>query len=70
MMPQEEKIPTPSRQRLKETLQRLVQLYEATKRPEDGAPWKQKLFEFEQKEQSRTAAAREAQNWKTNALSR
>jgi eukaryotic-like serine/threonine-protein kinase len=35
------------RSRLKETLQRLVQLYEATARPDQAAEWKQKLAELE-----------------------
>jgi hypothetical protein len=41
----------------------LVELYEATSRPEEAAKWKQKLPEFEQKEeQRRTASTREAQS--------
>jgi tetratricopeptide (TPR) repeat protein len=63
MMQHEEKIPPIGRPRLKETLQRLEQLYEAIGRPEDAARWKQKLAEFEQKEeQRRTAIAHEAQS--------
>jgi hypothetical protein len=63
MMQREEKIPSLGRPRLREALQRLVRLYEATSRPDHAARWKQKLAEFEQKEeQRRTAIAREAQS--------
>ena len=63
MMQREDKIPPAGRPRLKETLQRLVQLYEATGRPDHVAKWKQKLAEFKEKEdQRRTAIAREAQS--------
>jgi hypothetical protein len=47
-------IPTAGKPRLKEALQRLVQLYEATGRPEQAAEWKQKLgvFDTEKKSES------------------
>jgi hypothetical protein len=50
----------------------LVQLYEATGRPDHAAKWKQKLAEFEQEEaQPRAAIAHEARtrdsNSKTNS---
>ena len=41
------KIPAIGKPRLKEALQRLVQLYEETGRPGRAAAWKQKLAEFE-----------------------
>jgi len=47
MKQREARIPTNGRPRLKETLQRLVQLYETTDRPDQAAEWKQKLVEFE-----------------------
>jgi hypothetical protein len=50
MKQREEEIPADGRPRLKETLQRLVQLYEATSRPDRAAQWKQKLAEFEKAE--------------------
>ena len=63
MMQRENKIPPIGRSRLRETHQRLVQLYEATGRLEDAAKWKQKLAEFEEKEeQRRTAITRETQS--------
>jgi serine/threonine protein kinase/tetratricopeptide (TPR) repeat protein len=40
-------IPADGTVRLKEALQRLVQLYEATGRPDQAAEWKQKLAEFD-----------------------
>jgi eukaryotic-like serine/threonine-protein kinase len=46
MKQREARIPTNGRPRLKETLQRLVQLYDATGRPDQTAEWKQKLSEF------------------------
>jgi tetratricopeptide (TPR) repeat protein len=49
MKQREDKIPTEGKPRLKETLQRLVQLYEATGRPDQAAAWKQKLAEFEKR---------------------
>jgi tetratricopeptide (TPR) repeat protein/tRNA A-37 threonylcarbamoyl transferase component Bud32 len=43
MKQREDKIPAIGKARLKETLQSLVQLYEATHRPEQAAEWKRKL---------------------------
>ena len=44
--------------RLSEALERLVQLYEATNRPDQTAEWKRKLELFSGKEaESKTAAA-------------
>jgi tetratricopeptide (TPR) repeat protein len=43
----EDKLPKDS-PRIKEALQRLVQLYEAASRPDQAAEWKQKLAEFDQ----------------------
>jgi len=40
-------IPTRSKQRLKETLQSLVQLYERTSRPDQAGEWKKKLDAFD-----------------------
>jgi eukaryotic-like serine/threonine-protein kinase len=50
MKQRENRIPAAGRPRLKETLQRLVQLYEATNRPDQAAGWKQKLAEFDKTE--------------------
>jgi eukaryotic-like serine/threonine-protein kinase len=47
MKQREDKIPVAGKVRLKETMQRLVQLYETTNRPDQAAEWKQKLAEFE-----------------------
>jgi len=48
MMQREDKIPPLGRPRLKETLQRLVQLYEATGRAVQATEWKQKLAKFDE----------------------
>jgi serine/threonine protein kinase/WD40 repeat protein len=47
MKRREDKIPTLGRPRLKEALQRLVQLDEVTVRPDQAAEWKKKLTEFD-----------------------
>ena len=47
MKRRENKIPTLGRPRLKEALQRLVQLDEVTARPDQAAEWKTKLTEFD-----------------------
>ena len=47
MKQRQDKIPADGRVRLKEALQRLVQLYEATVRPDQAAEWQQKLAEFD-----------------------
>lgn len=47
MKRREDKIPAVNKPRLKESLQRLVQLYEATGRPDQAAEWKKKLAEFD-----------------------
>jgi len=54
----EGKFPADVKPRLKETLQRLVQLYEETAQPEDAAKWKQKLAEFEKAETDKKVAAK------------
>jgi len=46
MKEREARIPSAGKIRLQETLQRLVQLYEATGRLDQAAEWKQKLAEF------------------------
>jgi dipeptidyl aminopeptidase/acylaminoacyl peptidase len=43
MKQREDRIPQAGKPRLSETLQRLVQLYEATDRPDQAAAWKKKL---------------------------
>ncbi|MSU58721.1 MAG: tetratricopeptide repeat protein [Pedosphaera sp.] len=48
MKQREDKIPSLGKPRVKETLQRLVQLYEATGQSEQASEWKKKLAEFEQ----------------------
>jgi non-specific serine/threonine protein kinase/serine/threonine-protein kinase len=50
MKQREDQIPASSRPRLKEALQRLVQLYETTDRKDQATEWKRKLAEFEQAE--------------------
>jgi hypothetical protein len=42
---------------VQQTLQRLVQLYEATDRSAQAAEWKQKLAEFEKAESQTSSAA-------------
>jgi hypothetical protein len=51
-------IPLEGKLRLRETLQRLVQLYEATTRPDQAAEWKRKLELFSGEEAERKAAAK------------
>ena len=58
MKQREVNIPLEGKVRLSETLQRLVQLYEATNRPDQAAEWKQKLKLFSGEEAERTAAAK------------
>jgi tetratricopeptide (TPR) repeat protein len=50
MKQREDKIPAASKRHVKETIQRLVKLYEATDQPEKAAEWKKKLAEFNQAE--------------------
>jgi tetratricopeptide (TPR) repeat protein len=57
MTQRKEKIPAAGKVRLKETLHRLVQLYDATGRADQAAEWKQKLAEFEQAETGKQPAA-------------
>ena len=52
----EDKIPANGKPRLKETLQRLVQLYEAKGQSENAAEWNRKLTEFDQAEAEKKAA--------------
>jgi lipopolysaccharide biosynthesis regulator YciM len=47
MKQREVKIPPEGKVRLNETLQRLAQLYEATKRPDQAVEWRKKLAELE-----------------------
>jgi hypothetical protein len=56
MKQRETQIPPAGKPRLKETLQRLVQLYEETNRPDKAAEWKQKLAQFEQAETEKQPA--------------
>ncbi len=53
----EDKIPPNFKPRLKESLQRLVQLYEATEQPGKADDWKKKLAEFDQAEIGKKVAA-------------
>jgi hypothetical protein len=48
MKQREAAIPDIGRVRLKEGLERLVQLYESTGQPDEVAAWKMKLAEFDQ----------------------
>ena len=57
MKQRQDKIPANGRVRLKEALQRLVQLYEETGRPDQAAEWKQKLAEFDRAETEKKADA-------------
>jgi len=57
MKQREDKIPAFGKPRLKETLQRLVQLYEATGQTDKAAEWNKKLAEFDQAEAEKKAAA-------------
>ena len=45
----QDQIPPQGKPRLKETLERLVRLYEATSRPDQAAAWKQRLTHLEDK---------------------
>ncbi len=47
MKQRESRISTQDKPRIKEALERLAQLYEATSRPDQAAEWKRKLVEFE-----------------------
>jgi eukaryotic-like serine/threonine-protein kinase len=53
----EQHIPIHRRERLGKALARLVQLYEATDRPDQAAQWKQKLAEFNKAETEKKANA-------------
>jgi hypothetical protein len=55
MKQREATIPVVGRPHLKEAVQRLVQLYEATERPGQAAEWKQKLEEFDHAEARKKA---------------
>ena len=55
---QEDKIPTDSKRCVKESLQRLVQLYMATNQSEKAAKWQKKLTESDQAEAAKKAAAK------------
>jgi serine/threonine protein kinase len=57
MKQREDKIPANGKLRLKETLQRLVQLYEATVQPGKAAEWNKQLAEFSKAEAGEKAAA-------------
>jgi serine/threonine protein kinase/tetratricopeptide (TPR) repeat protein len=52
----QDKIPAGSKRYVKETLQRVVQLYEATGQSDKAAEWKKKLAEFDQAEAERKTA--------------
>jgi hypothetical protein len=53
----EQRIPFHRRESLGKALARLVQLYEATDRPDQAAQWKQKLAEFDKAETEKKADA-------------
>ena len=57
MKQREDKIPAESKRYVKETLQRLVQLYEATGQSQKAAEWNKKLAEFDQAEAEKKIAA-------------
>jgi tetratricopeptide (TPR) repeat protein len=50
MKQREDKVPNEGRRHIKETLQRLVQLYEQTNRPDQLAEWRKKLAQFDEVE--------------------
>ena len=56
MKQREDKIPVASKRYMKETLQRLVQLYEATGQSDKATEWKTKLAGFDQAESEKQAA--------------
>lgn len=56
MKQRKDQIPVVGRPRLKEALQRLVQLYGATNRPDQAAEWKKKLAEFAKAETGKKPA--------------
>jgi tetratricopeptide (TPR) repeat protein len=56
MKQREVKIPAYNRVRVKEGLQRLVQVYEATAQPGKAAEWQKRLAEFDKSESERKAA--------------
>jgi tetratricopeptide (TPR) repeat protein len=58
MKQREDKIPQEGKPRLRETLERLVQLHEATDRPDQAAKWKRKLELFSGEEAERKVAAK------------
>jgi len=55
MKQREDTIPPAGQPRIRENLQRLVQLYEATDRSEEAARWKRKLEELDQSETAKEA---------------
>ena len=57
MKQREGKIPENGKNRLPESLQRLVQLYEATGESEKAAEWNKKLAEFDKAEAEKKTAA-------------
>jgi len=57
MKQREDRIPAVGKIRLQESLQRLVQLYDATGQVEKAAEWKQRLAEFKQTEAGKKTAA-------------
>jgi tetratricopeptide (TPR) repeat protein len=60
MMQREDKIPANGKARLKESIQRLIQLYEATDQTEKAAEWSKKLAEFDQPEaENKTAVPKQ-----------
>ncbi|MSU58719.1 MAG: tetratricopeptide repeat protein [Pedosphaera sp.] len=56
MKQREDKIPAIGKPRVKETIQRLVQLYEATGQSEQASEWKKKLEVFSHEEAAKKAA--------------
>jgi hypothetical protein len=57
MKQREDKIPAAGKRYVKETLQRLVQLYEATGRSEEAADWKKKLGDSDKVEPEKHAVS-------------
>jgi hypothetical protein len=56
MKHREERIPAPDRTRLKDTIQCLIQLYEATGQADQGLIWKKTLAEFDHAETQRAVS--------------
>jgi hypothetical protein len=55
MKQREDRIPADNKRQMRETLQRIVQLYVATGRPDQATEWRQKLAGFDKAETTKKA---------------